>query len=225
MAFRPDSASKCSKKRRTLLRAAFAAIERAYVRTASSAASSTTLPIAGCRLPGDDDARHQALEIPLPGSPRRLVEVVEVEHERALRRGEEAEVRDVRVTAGGDEDPAVRVAGEVCGLDRGGAAVEREGAGRHALDAQRDELGEPPLVLGVEDSERIPVTGGEVGEPAPRHRTARVLAGRHALLHRRRSRPLQRRCIRVRHGHIMAPARRRCHGPGRSPRRAVTPLG
>ena len=73
-------------------------------------------------------------------------------------------------------------------------------------------VGEPALVLGIEDAERIPVTRGEVSESAPRDGLARVLAGRHALLHSRRSGPLQRRCICLRHGHIMAPAASRATG-------------
>ena len=41
----------------------------------------------------DRQARRQALDVPLPRCGERLVEVVEVEHQAAVRRGEEAEVR------------------------------------------------------------------------------------------------------------------------------------
>ena len=50
-------------------------------------------------LGGDQHARRQALDVPLPGTRQRLVEVVEVEHQPPLGRGEHAEVRQVRVAA------------------------------------------------------------------------------------------------------------------------------
>ena len=48
---------------------------------------------------GDDEARDEALEVPLERRRQRLVEVVEIEHEASIRRREHAEVRQVRVTA------------------------------------------------------------------------------------------------------------------------------
>ena len=48
---------------------------------------------------GDQHAHGQALDVPLPRSRQRLVEVVEVEHQPPLGRGEHAEVRQVRVAA------------------------------------------------------------------------------------------------------------------------------
>jgi hypothetical protein len=47
----------------------------------------------------DHDARREALDIPFPRCGQRLVEVVDVEQQRALGRGEQTEVRDVRVAA------------------------------------------------------------------------------------------------------------------------------
>ena len=51
---------------------------------------------------GDDHAGGQTLDVPLERRRQRLVEVVDVEHEPALRRGEDAEVQQVRVSAGLD---------------------------------------------------------------------------------------------------------------------------
>src|SRR4029077_13654240 len=48
---------------------------------------------------GDADARGEALHIPFPGAGQGLVEVVDVEDQLPLRRGEGTEVRQVRVTA------------------------------------------------------------------------------------------------------------------------------
>ena len=43
---------------------------------------------------GDDEARREAQDVPLPRPRERLVEVVDVEDEVAFRRGEQAEVAD-----------------------------------------------------------------------------------------------------------------------------------
>ena len=48
---------------------------------------------------GDQHAGRQPLDVPLPGARQRLVEVVDVEHQPPLGRGEHAEVRQVRVAA------------------------------------------------------------------------------------------------------------------------------
>jgi len=47
----------------------------------------------------DLEASGQAFDIPLPGTGKRLVEVVDVEHQLPLRRAEYSEVRQVRVAA------------------------------------------------------------------------------------------------------------------------------
>ena len=78
-------------------------------------------------LPARDmDARDQPAQVPLPGAGMGLVEVVEVEDEVALRRGVEAEVPEVRVTADDRCDAGGGQPGEVCGHDRGGTAEEGE---------------------------------------------------------------------------------------------------
>ena len=58
--------------------------------------------------PGDGDAGGEALHVPLPRSGQRLVEVVRVEDEGPLGRGEQAEVGQVGVTAGLDDDVGPR---------------------------------------------------------------------------------------------------------------------
>ena len=49
--------------------------------------------------PRDGEARDQPLHVPLERAGQRLVEVVHAEDEPAVRRGEDAEVRQVRVAA------------------------------------------------------------------------------------------------------------------------------
>ncbi len=49
---------------------------------------------------GDDDAGRKSLDVPLPGSGQGFVEIVDVEKDVALRRGEAAEIHEVGVAAG-----------------------------------------------------------------------------------------------------------------------------
>src|SRR4029079_19752798 len=49
--------------------------------------------------PGDDEARHEPLDVPLPRAGHRLVEVVEAEHDVSFGRREEAEVHEVAIAA------------------------------------------------------------------------------------------------------------------------------
>lgn len=111
-----------------------------------------------------DDADQQTFQIPLPGRPGGLVEIVEVEHERALRRGVEAEVRDVGVSARGDVDGGRGIAGEVGRHDRGSPAVEGERRSGHPLDPQGDEFGHAGRVLRVQDPERVAPLDGQGSE-------------------------------------------------------------
>ena len=55
---------------------------------------------------GDQHADGQPLDVPLPRTGKGLIEVVGVEDQRALGRGEEAEVGEVGVAAGLDDDAA-----------------------------------------------------------------------------------------------------------------------
>ena len=96
---------------------------------------------------GDDDARGQPLDVPLPGRREGLVEVVGVEHERPLGRPEEPEVGQVGVTAGLHDDVGAGRDREVEGHHRGRAAVVGEGRLGHAGVAQRDEVRQPVLLL------------------------------------------------------------------------------
>jgi hypothetical protein len=57
------------------------------------------IAIEAARPSGDLEAGDQALDVPLPRARQRLVEVVEVEDQVAVGRGEAAEVREVRIAA------------------------------------------------------------------------------------------------------------------------------
>ncbi len=92
---------------------------------------------------GDLEAGGQALDVPLERSGMGLVEVVDVEDERPLGRGEPAEVGEVGIAAELDGQARAIGGAEVVGHDRGGAPVERERGRSHAPVADRDELGRP----------------------------------------------------------------------------------
>ncbi len=74
----------------------------------------------------DHEARGHPLHVPLPRPGERLVEVVQIEHHPAFRRTEDAEVRQVRVTADLRLDPADRRPGQVVGHHDRRPSVERE---------------------------------------------------------------------------------------------------
>jgi len=57
----------------------------------------------------DDDAGGEPLDVPLPGCGECLVEIVDVEDDTPLGRGEAAEIGQMRVTAGLDSDAGNRV--------------------------------------------------------------------------------------------------------------------
>ena len=126
---------------------------------------------------GDDDARGEPLDVPLPGRRQRLVEVVGVEHERPLGRPEEPEVGQVGVAAGLHDDVGAGRDREVEGHHRGRAAVVGEGRLGHARVAQRHEVGQAVLLLLLEDGDGVAagprLEGGVAG---PGHALARRAA-------------------------------------------------
>ncbi len=77
--------------------------------------------------PGHDEARREALDVPLPRPRAGLVEVVDVEEQVAFRGGEHAEVRQVGVAAQLRVEAGVGVGGEVGGHHRRASAEEGEG--------------------------------------------------------------------------------------------------
>ena len=162
---------------------------------------------------GDLEARHQPLDVPLEGAGVRLVEVVDVEDEPALRRAEQPEVREVRVTAELHREVAARGGGEIGGHQQRGTAVEREGRHHHASVPDRDELGDARRGLLLEQRDRVGALiargpggvarpgGAHAGRPAERATALEVGRGRlpqigrgRLLAHRISSPRRDRRC-------------------------------
>ena len=95
---------------------------------------------------GDDDAGRQALDVPLPGSGQSFIEIVDVEEDVALRRGEAAEIHKVSVAAGLHAKSGRRGRREIGRHERGRPAIEGERRLGHAGEADRDQLLDSALV-------------------------------------------------------------------------------
>jgi hypothetical protein len=78
------------------------------------------------RSPRYHDARGQPLHIPFEGAGQRLVEIVDIEQQCPLGRGEQAEIREMRVTAQLDRDPRIRARRQVGRHRQRSSTVERE---------------------------------------------------------------------------------------------------
>jgi len=84
-----------------------------------------------------------------------LVEVVDVEDDAPLRRGEGAEVHQVRVAAGLHADAGAGRARQVGRHDRRRAAVEGEGRGQHAAVADRHQVLDAALAAAHQQFDRV----------------------------------------------------------------------
>ncbi len=114
------------------------------------------------RQPSDRHARGQPLEVRREVDPRQgLVEIVDVEDDVFLGRGERAEVHQVAIAACLYRDAGGGLMLEVVGHHGRGAAQEGERARGHALIAHRHELGHARAVGGGEDFDRIARRGPE----------------------------------------------------------------
>src|SRR6185437_5360090 len=87
---------------------------------------------------GDDDASRQPLDVPLPGSGQSFIEIVDVEEDVALRRGETAEIHKMSVAASLYAKSGGWSRSQIGRHDRGRAAIEGERRLGHASEANRD---------------------------------------------------------------------------------------
>jgi hypothetical protein len=99
---------------------------------------------------GDLGAGRHSLDIPLPRTGQRLVEVIRAEHEPAVLSREPAEVRDVGITARLHDDPRIRRRREIGRHHGRRPAVERERRDEHPPVPDRDELLQARRRLGLE---------------------------------------------------------------------------
>ena len=104
---------------------------------------------------GEHERGNKPLDVPLPRRGECLVEIVDVEDQPAFRRGEAAEIHQVRIPAGLDVDARGRRGSQVGGHDAGGAAVERERRLQHAPIAQWHQVRLAGHIRGAKDCERV----------------------------------------------------------------------
>ena len=107
---------------------------------------------------GDQHARSQALDIPLPRARQRLVEVVEVEHHPPFGGGKDAEVRQVRVPAALHRQARARRGAQIVSHDHGRAPIERERRHQHPPVADRNKFRHAGFALAFEQLDRIGAT-------------------------------------------------------------------
>jgi hypothetical protein len=104
---------------------------------------------------GHHQAGGEALDIPLKRAGQGFVEVAQVERQIPLRRSPQAEVQDMGIAAQLHHQPAVGLATQIAGHDRGGApeiVPRRDG---HALMPEGNQFGHADLILGQDRLQRV----------------------------------------------------------------------
>ena len=104
---------------------------------------------------GHGKARGQPLDIPLERAGQGLVEVVDVEDQAPFRRGERAEVGQVRVPAQLHPQSRSGRAGQVRRHRQRSAPVERERRHQHPPVPDRHQLRHPRLRLAQQQPDRV----------------------------------------------------------------------
>ena len=113
---------------------------------------------------GHGQARRQPLDVPLERAGQGLVEVVDVEDQPPLRRGERAEIGQVRVPAQLHPQPRRGGRGQIRRHRQRRPPVERERRHQHPPVPDRHQLRHPRLRLPQQQPDRIPrPAGGELG--------------------------------------------------------------
>ena len=109
---------------------------------------------------GHGQARRQPLDVPLERAGQGLVEVVDVEDQPPLRRGERAEVGQVRVPAQLHPQPRRGRGGQVGRHRQRRSPVEGERGHQHPAVPDRHQLRHPRLRLPQQQPDRIPGSPG-----------------------------------------------------------------
>ncbi len=136
---------------------------------------------------GHLDACRESLHIPFERAWRRLVEVVEVEHQPTLGTGERPEVGEMRVTAQPHLEIGRRTGCQVEGHDLGCAPQERERRHAHPRVTQRNEVFDAAAIRLDQHLDRIATVGRRIpyGMCRPRQVRPRLLARESPIVRRR----------------------------------------
>ena len=122
----------------------------------------------------DLETGREALDVPFPRAGQGLVEIVDVENHPALGRAEQAEVRQVRVTAQLHGHPRCRGSRQVGCHDQRGAPVERERRHQHPPVTDGHQLRHPARRLLLQQRYRVRAVW--CGLPSSVARPGRLLA-------------------------------------------------
>ena len=132
------------------------AIASRYSRAAAVTTARRVASVEAAIPAGNRETGGKPLHVPLEGSRQRLVEVVETEDEPPVRRGEDAEVREVRVAAElGVAIPVRGPSARSAAIRYAAAAEEGERGHQHAPVPDRAELRKTRLRLILEKIDRI----------------------------------------------------------------------
>ena len=123
----------------------------------------------------DREAGRHPLHVVLERPRKGLVEIVQIEQQLPLRRGEHAEIRQMRIAAQLDAQPRRRRVLEVRGHDLRRTPVERERRNHHPAMPHGHEVGLAGGVLLLEQRNRVGAVPGRT--PAPVTRRGRSAPG------------------------------------------------
>ncbi len=131
-------------------------------------------------------ARPEALDIPLPRRRQRFVEVVDVQNQVALRRGEDAEVQQMAVAARLYSQAGAGERGQVVSHQARRAAQEGERAAQHPPITDGDQIRHAIPIGLFQHADRVASLGRRLpgGVALARQLLAQRLARRHALVSR-----------------------------------------
>jgi hypothetical protein len=127
----------------------------------SSAERLAPFSILSNKLPGNDGARRQALQVPFPRPRHRLVEVVDPKHQASFCRSKYAEVRNMHISAGLNIKTADGRCAEILRHDSGSASEKCERGREHSSIADGDEFLEAALGLAFQERHRILARSGK----------------------------------------------------------------
>src|SRR4051794_15368917 len=103
----------------------------------------------------EDEARRQSLDVPLPRTTCRLVEIVEVEHQPPLGCGIATKIREMRVSAHLDIESSCRSRGKVAGHHARRPAEKCQRRSKHSAVAERYESRQAVAVLTPQHVDRV----------------------------------------------------------------------
>src|SRR5437016_5178850 len=105
--------------------------------------------------PCNDDAGGKPLDIPLPGTWKRLIKVIHIENLIPFRCSVDAKVTEMSITTDLHLQTCNRSRGEILGHNHRRPTQKAKGRGGHATVADRQQLCLPEKILLLEQADRV----------------------------------------------------------------------